>query len=125
TPVREGAQPMKRAHRNVLGLTACAGLVAVSGCGGDMTGGSGSIVVRASGEVLALGGYDFPFVDVGFVDGWEVKFTELIVTVDKITLSDNPDMDPGDQSKTGAMVAEVDGPFAIDLHKGGPLMGKG
>ena len=26
----------------------------------------------------------------------------------------------GDQSKTGAVVAEVDGPWAVDLHRGGP-----
>jgi hypothetical protein len=114
-----------RAHGHLWGLTACCALLAASGCGSDTTGGSGSIVFTASGEVLALGGYDFPFTEAGFVDGWEVKFTEVIVTVDKLTLSENPDMDPGDESKTGALVAEVDGPFAIDLHKGGPLMGKG
>jgi len=54
-----------------------------------------------------------------------VKFTRLLVTFDKITLSESPDLDPGDQSKTGALVAQVDGPWAVDLHKGGPLPGKG
>ncbi|HEX4355362.1 MAG TPA: hypothetical protein VHZ95_20690, partial [Polyangiales bacterium] len=88
----------------------------------------GTIQFAASGEVLALGGYSFPPAtpdDPAFVDGWEIKFDELLVTIDKITISENPDMDPGDQSKTGAKVGEVDGPWAIDLHKGGPLAGKG
>ena len=50
-----------------------------AGCGGsDM----GSIQFTASGEVLALGGYAFPPAnpdDPAFVDGWEVKFTKLLV----------------------------------------------
>lgn len=124
---------MNRKHLGILGLSAVTAFLGA--CGGDSTSGSGgaggaapaggSIVFTASGEVLALGGYDFPFTEAGFVDGWEVKFTELLVTVDKIQLSENPDADPGDESKTGALVAEVDGPFAFDLHKGGPLAGKG
>jgi hypothetical protein len=47
--------------------------------------------------VLALGGYAFPPAsdgDPAFVDGWELKFDELLVTLDKITLSENPDNDP-------------------------------
>src|SRR5262245_12484119 len=116
---------MKRPHRQLFGFTACAALLAASGCGSDTSAGGGSIVFTASGEALALGGYDFPFSEAGFVDGWEVKFTALIVTVDKITLSENPDRNPGLASEIGALVAQVDGPWAIDLHKGGPLMGKG
>src|SRR5207302_3660283 len=60
-----------------------------------------------------------------FVDGWEIHFTKLLTTIDKIKLYANPDTSPTDQSQVGALVAEVDGPFAIDLHKGGPLAGKG
>ena len=81
-----------------------------------------------SGEVLALGGYAFPpaTVDsVAFVDGWELRFSELLVTIDNVTLSENPDMNPGDQSQTGQEVAGLRGPWAVDLHKGGPLAGKG
>jgi hypothetical protein len=125
---------MMRSYLGVLGLMAGAALFG-AGCGGGGTGGAGgagagagSLVFSISGEVLALGGYGFPpatMDDPAFVDGWEVKFTELLVTVDKITLSENPDTDPGDESKTGAQVAEVDGPWAVDLHKGGPLAGKG
>src|SRR6201999_3505515 len=77
-----------------------------------------------------LGGYAFPpaaMDDPAFVDGWEVKFDRLLVTVDKITLSDNPDKVPTNQSMTGNVVAEVDGPWAIDLHHDDPsyLAGKG
>ena len=128
---------MKRTMWSMLGVTMYAIMLGSLGCSGDSATGSGgggaqskggSIVFTASGEVLALSGYDFPAApgaEVAFVDGWEVKFTELLVTVDKITLSTDPDADPGDESKTGDQVAEVDGPFAIDLHKGGPLPGKG
>lgn len=88
----------------------------------------GSVAFTISGEALALGGYAFPAAskdDIVFVDGWEVKFEEVLVTVDQITLSEGPDTSPTDQSKVGALVAQVDGPFAVDLHKGGPLEGKG
>src|ERR1022692_2153146 len=81
--------------------------------------GPGGILFSCSGEVLALTGYPFPPVNSGdpvFVDGWDVKFTRLLVTVDRIKMWTNPDKTPGDQSQTGALVAEVlDGPFAIDL----------
>jgi hypothetical protein len=92
--------------------------------------GGGGITFAASGEVLALTGYDFPPAQAGnpaFVDGWEVRFTRLLVTVDKIKLSTNPDEVPTDQSKTGGVVAEVDGPWAIDLSHSDPsyLPGKG
>ncbi len=95
---------------------------------GSTSNGGGTIQFTASGEVLALGGYDFPPAtadDPAFVDGWEVKFSKVLVTVDHIALSENPDLSPGDQSQTGKKVAQVDGPWAIDLHKGGPLSGKG
>jgi hypothetical protein len=92
--------------------------------------GPGGILITASGEVLALGGYVFPPAtpnDPAFVDGWEVTFKHLIVTIDRVTLSANPDTAPGDQSQTGPVVAEADGPWAIDLHKDDPsyLAGKG
>ena len=92
--------------------------------------GGGGIIFAASGEVLALTGYPFPPVNSGdpaFVDGWDVKFDRLLVTVDRITLSQNPDLNPGDESQTGPLVAEVDGPWAIDLSHSDPsyLPGKG
>jgi hypothetical protein len=81
--------------------------------------GAGAIVFAASGEVLALSGYPFPPAspdDPSFVDGWDVEFNHLLVTVDKIQLSSDPDKVPTDQSQTGPLVAEVDGPWAVDLH---------
>ena len=95
---------------------------------GTITAGGGTVQFTASGEVLALGGYGFPPAsadDPAFVDGWELKFDELLVTFQNITLSENPDKVPTDQSQVDAPVAQLSGPFAVDLHKGGPLMGKG
>jgi hypothetical protein len=103
--------------------------------------GGGGILFTASGEVLALGGYRFPPAtadDVAFVDGWDVTYDRVLTTFDHITLSSGPDKAPTDQSQCddghggaitcgtgGAVVAQVDGPFAVDLHKGGPLAGAG
>ena len=115
--------------RRWYGTTLVVAAAAVIGCGGGTNNGSGGTVqFTASGEVLALGGYAFPPASAGdpdFVDGWEVHFTKFIAVFDKVTLSENPDTSPSDQSQTGKLVAEIDGPWAIDLHKGGPLMGKG
>lgn len=98
-------------------------------CGDSaMTGGGGSIRITASGEVLALRSYPFPPAqpdDPVFVDGWEVRFDTLLVTLDKFTVSENPDKSPTDQSQSDAAVATQSGPWAVDLHKGGPLLGKG
>jgi hypothetical protein len=91
-------------------------------------GAGGSVQITVSGEVLALGGYAFPAAQPGdpvFVDGWEITFDQVLVTIDNITLSANPDRSPTDQSKTDGAVARVQGPWAVDLHQGGPLPGKG
>jgi hypothetical protein len=87
------------------------------------------ILLTASGEVLALGGYDFPPSSPGdlpfFVDGWEIRYTRVLITFGHVTLNSDPDLVPTDQSQMGAVVAEADGPWAVDLHKGGPIPGKG
>ncbi len=115
--------------RHVVALCCCvACLAACSSASTPMPGGPGTIQLSASGEVLALGGYQWPPMsasDVVFVDGWQVTFDELIVTVDKVSLWENPDLVPTDQSQVGKKVAELDGPWVIDLHKGGSLAGKG
>jgi hypothetical protein len=90
--------------------------------------GAKAVLFTASGEELAFSGYAFPPAmdgDPAFVDGWQIDFDHLLVTIDKITLSENPVKVPTDQAQTGTVVAEVDGPFAVDLHPKGPLMGKG
>ncbi|HUL76759.1 MAG TPA: hypothetical protein VL691_05785 [Vicinamibacteria bacterium] len=87
-----------------------------------------NILLTASGEVLALGGYDFPPASAdapAFVDGWEVRLTKLIVTFDHVRLNRNPDLSPTDESQVGSLVVQVNGPWAVDVHKGGPLEGKG
>jgi hypothetical protein len=99
--------------------------------------GPGGIFITASGEAFSKNGYDFPPTDpdaVVFVDGWQLRYDHVLTTVDHITLSDGPDKSPTDQSlcddgnggsiKCGtgnSVLAEVDGPFALDLHEGGPL----
>ena len=92
--------------------------------------GPGGILLTASGEALALTGYTFPPATAGdpaFVDGWDVKFTRLLTTIDKITLSENPDSVPGDESQAGAVIAKAEGPWAVDLSHSDPtyLAGKG
>jgi hypothetical protein len=90
----------------------------------------GQILFTASGEQLAIDGYAFPpksADDPAFVDGWDLHFDRLLVTIDKITLSANPDKVRGDPSQTDGVVAEADGPWAVDLSRRDPnaLPGKG
>ena len=91
--------------------------------------GGGGILVSASGEVLALSGFAFPPADPAndtyMVDGWNFVLTEYITVFDHVTLWDDPDLSPTDQSQHGAVVAHIDGPWVADLHKGGPLAGVG
>jgi hypothetical protein len=90
--------------------------------------GAGGFVFSISGEVNAITGYPYPPVDTSqtwMVDGWSWKIEKYIVVVDRITLWSNPNVSASDQSQHGPQVAHVDGPFVVDLHKGGPLDGKG
>jgi hypothetical protein len=92
--------------------------------------GPGGVLFTASGEALAISGYAFPPAsdsDPAFVDGWDVRFTRLLVTFDNIALSQNPNIRPGDQSCTEPTVATVTGPWAVDLahHDPNNLPGKG
>lgn len=97
--------------------------------------GGNGILITASGEAFAKQGYAFPPAspdDVFFVDGWQITYDRILTTFDHVTLSRGPDKVPTDQSQcddgkgstapcgTGSTVlAEADGPFAIDLHQGG------
>lgn len=99
--------------------------------------GGNGVLITASGESLAKDGYAFPPAgpdDVFFVDGWAITYDRVLTTFDHVTLSLGPDKSPTDQSQCddgkggsilcgtgGSVVAEVDGPFAVDLHEGGPL----
>ncbi len=100
-------------------------LCGVIGCGAGS--GGGTIQVTMSGEAYGVRGLAFPAINPGdpvLLDGWDIQFSEILVTVDKIKLSEEPDRSPSDQSMTGKQVAEADGPWAVDVHKGGPLLGK-
>jgi hypothetical protein len=83
---------------------------------------AGQLLLTASGEALAEQGYNFPDLPANgvFADGWEVRFQHFIATFDKITLSANPEKMPSDQSKTGDPVAQLTGPWVIDLSKSTP-----
>jgi hypothetical protein len=91
--------------------------------------GSNSFAFSISGETNAIVGYSYPPYDPAtatyMVDGWNWKINEFIVVIDHITLWSNPNASSSDQSQHGPTVAHVDGPFVVDLHKGGPLDGKG
>ncbi len=90
--------------------------------------GAGGFVFTVSGEVNAITGYPYPPFDPSatwMVDGWNWQIKKYIVVVDRIVLWADPNKSPTDQSQHGAQVAHVDGPFVVDLHKGGPLVGVG
>jgi hypothetical protein len=91
--------------------------------------GAGSVWVTISGEVNALTGYPFPPADwtndTYMFDGWQFQIYEFIVAIDKLTLWSNPNQIPSDQSQHGPQVAHIDGPFIVDLHKGGTILGQG
>ena len=88
--------------------------------------GPGGMYLTASGEALAVTGYNFPPEngdDTFLVDGWIFRLDHEIVAIDHVKLWESPDTTPADQSQHGAEVAHADGPWVIDLRKGGPLTG--
>jgi hypothetical protein len=91
--------------------------------------GAGAVYVTISGESNALTGYPFPpgdwTNDTYMFDGWQFVIHEYIVDVDKVTLWSNPNLSPTNQAMHGAQVAHLDGPFVVDLHKGGAVVGAG
>lgn len=90
--------------------------------------GAGGLYLTASAEALAVTGYDFPPTtvdDTFLVDGWIFRLDHVLVTLAHVKLWENPDTVPADQSQHGGQVAHLDGPWAVDLHKGGSLTGEG
>jgi hypothetical protein len=90
--------------------------------------GANAFVFSISGEVNAVVGYPYPPFDPSqtwMVDGWNWKIQKYIVVIDHITLWTNPNESASNQQLHGSQIAHVDGPFVVDLHKGGPLDGKG
>lgn len=92
--------------------------------------GKGGFVVTVSGEDLAAVGYDWASGALAsgdppaFVDGWAVTFEHVIVTVDKIRVNADPDKNEGNPEDMGSVVANVDGPWAVDATIGGNVVGK-
>ena len=87
-----------------------------------------TIQVSVSSEDLGQLGFDYSATPeagaIVFVDGWEVHFARILVTVANIRLN-RPGATPTDQSSVGAAVAAISGSFAIDAQKAGPLSGAG
>lgn len=85
------------------------------------------LLLTVTGEAFATEGLGFPATSGGeayFLDGWEVTFDHVIVVLDALTVSENPDLSPNDPSQTGPAVARASGPWAVDLAKPGPLAAK-
>ena len=105
----------------------CLGLFAVLGmaCGKGTSDAAKGFTVTVTGESAATEGFAFPEGEISFRDGWEIKFKHVLVTIDKVTLAQNPQLSATDPSLIGATVASLQGgPFAVDLAKAGPLEAK-
>jgi hypothetical protein len=87
-----------------------------------------SLLVTITGEGSATEGTGFPPAVGGgepyFIDGWEITYEHVLVTVGSVSIAEGPETNPNDQSVTGALVAEAEGPWAVDLAKEGPLDSK-
>jgi hypothetical protein len=105
---------------------ACALLPSITGCGSGDDGPAGTIAVQISGEDAATDGFLFPSgSEVTFADGWELKFSHVLVTVGAVTISSGPNRSPSDQSATDGPVARKVGPWAVDLSVEGSVLGAG
>ncbi|HEY6081374.1 MAG TPA: hypothetical protein VIW29_21310 [Polyangiaceae bacterium] len=98
-----------------------------SGCSAvESPTGTGGVQVAISGEDIATEGIAFPTgSEVTLVDGWSLELSHVLVTVGSVTLSENPDLAPSDQSRTGDVVARAAGPWAVDLHVEGSIPAAG
>ena len=97
--------------------------------GGPPDPGPGAVYVTISGEANAIMGYPFPpnsyNAETYMVDGWEFQIEAFIVVIDKIVLWSDPNLSATNQSAHGPQVAHLSGPFVVDLHKGGTIVGQG
>ncbi|MBS2016237.1 MAG: hypothetical protein JST00_25365 [Deltaproteobacteria bacterium] len=103
--------------KKLVTASAVAVFSALAACGHDDEA-SSSITFTVSGENTAVTGWAFPPAsgdEFAVVDGWEVRFDRILVTVDDIVLTETPDLAPTDQSQTGAVVARAKGPWAVNL----------
>ena len=110
--------------KRVLSFAAVTSLAAVIACGSDDHGHeeAGTLRITIAGDGEALTGFAFPPAtpeEAAFVDGWEVKFERVLITVDNIVLADSPDTSPTDQSITGGVLATAKGPWVVDMARPG------
>jgi hypothetical protein len=106
--------------RKSLVVLAVSAIVACSATAADPK--RSSLTVTISGDGAALTGFAFPSTTANeptFVDGWDVRFDRILVTVDNIVLTNTPDANPTDQAQTGPVVARATGPWAVDMTKPG------
>lgn len=118
---------LSRVLVSLLGSFALAApVVPLAGCDGGGTSEGGSVKVQISGEDLGTEGFLFPSgSEVTIADGWEIRLSHVLVSVNKVWLAENPDRAPSDQSQTGDVVAEETGPWVVDLAKEGDETGAG
>jgi len=87
-----------------------------------------TIQVSISSEGFGQQGFAYtaspPEGEPVIVDGWEVRFSRILVTV-KNTRLDGPGASPSDQSVVGAPVAANPRAYAVNVQKAGPLTGAG
>lgn len=108
--------------KKLLAAASLAACVSTACSSSDDDASASSITFTVSGETTAVTGFAFPPTsrdDIAFVDGWEVRFDRVLVTVDDIVLTENPDVSPTDQSQTGPAVAQAKGPWAVNLSREG------
>src|SRR5271170_3757138 len=64
--------------------------------------GAGALLLTTSGETLAVTGFPFPPADVNatfMVDGWQFSLDRYLTVFEDVTLWDDPDLVPTDQSQ--------------------------
>jgi hypothetical protein len=93
-----------------------------------MTNTARTIQVTVSSEQLGQEGFAYtPMPGMGeivFVDGWEVRFDQILGTIGDIRLN-MPGSNPSDMSVVGAEVLREPRAFAIDVKKMGSFVGAG
>jgi len=92
----------------------------------DTTNTARTVKVQFSGEQLALTGFPYtktPSADqLVFVDGWEISFQHVYVSISKVRLNEIG-ANPSDFTSVGAKVAEKTGPWLVDLARAGTVTG--
>lgn len=96
--------------------------LALAACGetADEPNGARTIEVSITGEEAATEGIVFdPMPKEGavvFLDGWTIKFDRWLVALKAVRLNE-PGPDPAQQQKVGALVAQTEGPWLINLTR--------